>query len=132
MPPWGGPSEWAMRSGYRSRCARSSPAHPSRTRSAEASCPKAWGGPRSSGSSATTTDARWPPWLAELDGPQADLGELTSLEHYHLWHAGRADLLERLGRPADAAIAFARAAALTSNEAERRYLHERGTRAAQS
>jgi RNA polymerase sigma-70 factor (ECF subfamily) len=65
---------------------------------------------------------------AELDGPAAaldDVDALTSLGDYHLWHATRGELLERLGRHGDAAEAFARAAALTGNDAERAYLTSR-------
>ena len=42
-----------------------------------------------------------------------------TLDRYHLFHSVRGDLLERLGRDAEAADAFARAAALASNDAER-------------
>jgi RNA polymerase sigma-70 factor (ECF subfamily) len=65
---------------------------------------------------------------AEVDGPAPaldDLEALGSLDGYHLWHAARGDLLERLGRRAEAADAFDRAALLTSNEAERRLLRDR-------
>ena len=47
------------------------------------------------------------------------------LDQYHLYHATRGDLLERLDRPAEAAEAFARAAALATNAQERRYLESR-------
>ena len=63
--------------------------------------------------------------VAEVDGPAAALPiveGLGSLVAYHLWHATRGDLLERLGRGAEAASAFDRAASLTANEAERTYL----------
>ena len=63
--------------------------------------------------------------VAEVDGPAAGLeivDGLTGLDGYHLWHATRGDLLERIGRRADAALAFDRAASLTANEAERSYL----------
>ncbi|GIJ45033.1 RNA polymerase subunit sigma-24 [Virgisporangium aliadipatigenens] len=43
----------------------------------------------------------------------------ASLDGYALFHAVRGDLLERLGRDAEARAAFGRAAALTRNERER-------------
>ena len=65
--------------------------------------------------------------LAELEGPAAALAvvEQLALEDYHLFHATRGDLLERLHRPDEAAAAFARAEALATNAAERRYLERR-------
>ncbi len=42
-----------------------------------------------------------------------------TLDRYHLFHSVRGDLLERLGRDGEAADAFARAAALATNDAER-------------
>lgn len=46
----------------------------------------------------------------------------------HLFHAARADLLDRLGRRAEAERAFQRVADLTPNPAERAYLtRSRGT-----
>jgi RNA polymerase sigma-70 factor, ECF subfamily len=50
---------------------------------------------------------------------------LSSLEHYHLYHAARADLLRRLGEAAAAAEAYNRALALTGNAIERAYLERR-------
>ncbi len=50
---------------------------------------------------------------------RGDLGE------YHLAHAARADLCRRLGRPADAREAYARALALTRQPAEQRFLRRR-------
>jgi RNA polymerase sigma-70 factor (ECF subfamily) len=47
------------------------------------------------------------------------------LEEFHLLHAARADLLRRLGRTAEAAAAYRRAIALTTNAAERKYLQSR-------
>jgi RNA polymerase sigma-70 factor (ECF subfamily) len=44
------------------------------------------------------------------------------LDAYHLTHAVRADLLRRLGRPAEAADAYAAAAERTQNPAERAFL----------
>ena len=48
------------------------------------------------------------------------------LRRFHLWHAVRADLLARLGRDAEAALALREAHELTKNEAERRLLRSRG------
>jgi len=62
--------------------------------------------------------------VAEVRGPEAALailGELD-LDEYHLFHATRADLLWRLGRPDEAAGAYARAAALAASDAERAFL----------
>jgi RNA polymerase sigma-70 factor (ECF subfamily) len=47
------------------------------------------------------------------------------LENYHLFHAARADLLERLGRHDEAAVAFDAALVRTTNAAERRLLERR-------
>lgn len=65
--------------------------------------------------------------VAEIEGPEAALGALEDLqlESYHLFHAIRADLLRRLGRDADAAIAYDAAVALTANTAERTFLQLR-------
>jgi predicted RNA polymerase sigma factor len=62
------------------------------------------------------------------EGPEAGLAivdELTSqpmLENYHLLPSVRGDLLEKLGRRAEAAAEFDRAASLTRNERERAVL----------
>jgi RNA polymerase sigma-70 factor (ECF subfamily) len=62
-------------------------------------------------------------------GPAEALAEVERLEpelrHYHLFHATRAELLRRLGRPVEARAADGRALALTRNPAERRLLEER-------
>jgi RNA polymerase sigma-70 factor (ECF subfamily) len=62
-------------------------------------------------------------------GPAEALEEVEPLEPalrgYHLFHATRAELLRRLGRPAEAHEADDRALALTRNPAERRLLEER-------
>ena len=50
----------------------------------------------------------------------------AELHRFHLWHAVRADLLARLGRDAEAALALRDAHELTKNEAERRLLRSRG------
>jgi RNA polymerase sigma-70 factor, ECF subfamily len=69
--------------------------------------------------------------VAMADGPAAgltlieDIRASGALDEYHLLHAARADLLRRLGRPAEAAEAYRRAAALTSNTAERTFLARR-------
>ena len=62
--------------------------------------------------------------LAEVRGPDAALAlvDELDLEDYHLFHAARADLLRRLGRPTDAARAYARAADLAPSGAERAFL----------
>jgi RNA polymerase sigma-70 factor, ECF subfamily len=48
-----------------------------------------------------------------------------ALERYHYFHAARADLLRRLGDRDGAAAAYARAAALAGNRAERAFLTRR-------
>ena len=65
--------------------------------------------------------------LAEVRGPEAALAILDDLDvdDYHLFHAARADLLRRQGRPADAARAYARAADLAPSDAERAFLFGR-------
>ena len=65
--------------------------------------------------------------LAEVEGPGAGLAALADLklDSYYLYHAIRADLLRRLGRAADAALAYDAAIALTANAAERAFLHRR-------
>ena len=49
------------------------------------------------------------------------------LEGYHLWHAARGELLEKLARREEAEHAFERARELAENEAERRFLAGRLT-----
>jgi RNA polymerase sigma-70 factor (ECF subfamily) len=65
--------------------------------------------------------------LAELDGPGPALAIVDdlALDDYHLYHATRGRLLERLGRDAEAAAAYQAALARTSNAAERRLLEGR-------
>jgi RNA polymerase sigma-70 factor, ECF subfamily len=65
--------------------------------------------------------------VAELHGPDAGLAMLDDLglPHYHLLPAARADLLERLGRTDEAAVAYEQAMALTENQAERDLLARR-------
>jgi RNA polymerase sigma-70 factor (ECF subfamily) len=64
--------------------------------------------------------------VAERDGPAAALELLTGLEAdldgYHLFHAARADLLQRLGRPDEATAAYDQALARTANGAEQELL----------
>ena len=65
--------------------------------------------------------------VAEVDGPGAALAivDALDLDGYHLFHATRADLLGRLGRPDDAAAAYEAAIARTANGAERAFLTRR-------
>ena len=48
--------------------------------------------------------------------------DTLSLDNYYLFHAIRADLLRRLGRPADAGAAYQAAIERAGNAAERAYL----------
>ncbi|HEX9968626.1 MAG TPA: DUF6596 domain-containing protein [Acidimicrobiales bacterium] len=61
--------------------------------------------------------------VGERDGPAPALalvdGLGDALDRYHLFHAARADLLDRLGRRAEAVAAYDRALALTANGTER-------------
>ena len=64
----------------------------------------------------------------DLDRGLALVDELAAggaLERYHLLEATRADLLRRLGRDAEALVAYERALALAPSEPERRYLTRR-------
>jgi RNA polymerase sigma-70 factor (ECF subfamily) len=65
--------------------------------------------------------------VAEVDGPAAALSlvEDLDLDGYHLFHAVRANLLERLARDAEAALAYEAAIARTENAAEREFLSRR-------
>jgi RNA polymerase sigma-70 factor, ECF subfamily len=62
--------------------------------------------------------------VAEVQGPEAALAEVDGLEldAYYLFHSIRADLLRRLGRDTEAALAYDRAIARTQNPAERDFL----------
>jgi RNA polymerase sigma-70 factor (ECF subfamily) len=66
--------------------------------------------------------------VAEVDGPAAALRlvDVIDLDAYHLLHAIRADLLRRLGRDAEAALAYQAAIVRTENAAERDFLRRRG------
>jgi RNA polymerase sigma-70 factor (ECF subfamily) len=65
--------------------------------------------------------------LAEVAGPLAALTIVDDLDmrQYYLFHAVRADLLRRLGRVSEAALAYESAIALASNAAEREFLQRR-------
>jgi len=69
--------------------------------------------------------------IAMRDGAAAGLALMDgivaggALEHYHLAHAARADLLARAGRSAEAVAAYERAHALAAQEPERRFLQRR-------
>ena len=65
--------------------------------------------------------------LAEVDGPAAALAVVDELDlgRYHLFHATRADLLQRLGRHAEASDAYDTALSLATNATERRFLAQR-------
>jgi RNA polymerase sigma-70 factor (ECF subfamily) len=69
--------------------------------------------------------------VAMVDGPGPALALVDALatggelDRYYLLHSARADLLRRLGRPADAAQSYARALMLVTNDAERRFLERR-------
>ena len=69
--------------------------------------------------------------ISKAVGPAAGLGLLDDLEAggelagYRLLPAARADLLRRLGRLSEAAEEYARALAMSDNDAERRFLQRR-------
>jgi RNA polymerase sigma-70 factor, ECF subfamily len=62
--------------------------------------------------------------IGEVQGPAAALAlvEELDLDNYHPFHATRADLLGRLGRHREAAVAYQRAAAMAPTDAERDFL----------
>ncbi len=68
--------------------------------------------------------------VAEVDGPGPALAlvDTLALDGYHLFHATRADLLERLGRSREAAAAYEAALSRTTNAAEQRFLADRRAR----
>jgi RNA polymerase sigma-70 factor, ECF subfamily len=69
--------------------------------------------------------------VAMAEGPQLGLElldsmpERSALADNHLYHAARADLLARLGRNHEAAVAFRSAVAVAATTAERRFLERR-------
>ena len=66
--------------------------------------------------------------VAERDGPAAGLAlvdEIGGLPGYPWWHATRAELLHRLGRPAEARAAYGQALALGMNDPQARHLRGR-------
>jgi len=65
--------------------------------------------------------------VAEIDGPAIalDVVDGLRLDHYHVFHAIRADLLRRLGRTANAVAAYDRAIECSDNAAERTFLMRR-------
>ncbi|GLY36981.1 RNA polymerase subunit sigma-24 [Amycolatopsis sp. NBRC 101858] len=65
--------------------------------------------------------------VAEVDGPGAALALVEELElaGFPLYHAIRADLLDRLGRSGEAVAAYATAIELTHNSAERALLERK-------
>jgi len=66
--------------------------------------------------------------VAMVDGPEAGLAlidgvaETRELDRYHLLHAARGRLLDRLGRHGEAAAAYRRALGVVGNEPERLFL----------
>ncbi|MGV9366379.1 RNA polymerase sigma factor [Amycolatopsis sp. NPDC003731] len=65
--------------------------------------------------------------VAEVDGPSValELVEQLDLPRFPLFHAIRADLLARVGRPEEAAAAYTTAIELTGNAAERALLERK-------
>jgi len=65
--------------------------------------------------------------VAESEGPQAGLAiaDELPLEHFRYLHSTRGELLRRLGRDAEARVAFQRALALIHDDAERRLIERR-------
>ena len=66
--------------------------------------------------------------IAMADGPESGLAvvdAIDGLDGYRLFHAARADLLRRAGRPHEAEPAYRRALELTPNAVERRFLERR-------
>jgi RNA polymerase sigma-70 factor, ECF subfamily len=65
--------------------------------------------------------------VAEVEGPDAALAivDALGLDGFHVFHAVRADLLRRLGRNAEATLAYEAAMARTDNAAEREFLRRR-------
>ena len=71
--------------------------------------------------------------IAERDGPEAGLAIIDAilkrgdLAGYHFAHSARAELLRRLGRKAEARLAYERALDIAQQEPERRFLQRRLT-----
>jgi RNA polymerase sigma-70 factor, ECF subfamily len=67
--------------------------------------------------------------VAMARGPEAGLSLIDELagelDGYHLFHSARADLLRRLGRRDEAAVAYERALAVAGNPVERAFLERR-------
>jgi RNA polymerase sigma-70 factor (ECF subfamily) len=65
--------------------------------------------------------------VAEAGSPEAALAivDRLPLDAYPYFHSTRAELLRRLGRPADARAAYQRALALAPGDRERRFLERR-------
>ena len=65
--------------------------------------------------------------VAEVDGAAAGLALVDglALDRSPVWHAVRADLLRRLGRPAESARAYTAAVERTGNAAEQQFLTRR-------
>jgi len=69
--------------------------------------------------------------IAMVQGPEEGLALVDALassgglENYHLLHAVRADLLRRIGSADQARESYARALALVTNDAEKRFLERR-------
>jgi RNA polymerase sigma-70 factor, ECF subfamily len=72
--------------------------------------------------------------VGEVRGPAMALALVDGLDldSYHLFHAARADLLQRLGRDGEAALAYERAATLAPTEPEREFLRAGGRASRQS
>jgi predicted RNA polymerase sigma factor len=74
--------------------------------------------------------------ISMVSGPAAalplveQLAGLGALERYHLLQAVRGDLLDKLGRYAEAAVAFGQASALAQNNPERELLRRRAAESA--
>jgi RNA polymerase sigma-70 factor (ECF subfamily) len=65
--------------------------------------------------------------IAEAEGPEAGLRVLDglALEDFHYLHAGRGEMLHRLGRSREALKAYVKALALVHDDAERRLLERK-------
>jgi RNA polymerase sigma-70 factor (ECF subfamily) len=65
--------------------------------------------------------------VAEVAGPEAGLAAMADLEltSYHLFHAARGNLLQRLGRDHEAADSYQAALDTATNAAEREFLERR-------